>query len=98
MMQATRDFTSKDSFATDLMYEMYDGDSAFSCAKDTGSCLASAIAWIGSVAALDAACPATFGLTCAGALIAHGVLGGNAALQCSAAIGTCSSGPRPELQ
>lgn len=92
LMQATREFTSEDDYAPSLMY---DGDSSFDCARGTGSCLVAAIAWVGSVATLNAACPATFGLTCAGALIAHGILGGYAAMECSAAIGTCSSGPRP---
>jgi hypothetical protein len=91
-MQATRDFTSKDNSAIFMMYE---GDTAFECARDGASCLVAAIAWVGSVAALDADCPVTFGLTCAGALIAHGILGGHTALQCSNAIGTCSNDPRP---
>lgn len=93
LMKATRDFTSKDTFGNYLIYE---GDTAFDCAKATGSCAVAAISWVGSVAALDAACPATFGLTCAGALIAHGVLGGYAAMECSSAIGTCSNDPKPK--
>lgn len=95
LMRATQDFTSKDNFGNFLEWE---GDSAYACAKGTGACMVAAIAWVGSVSILSASCPATFGLTCAGALIAQGVLGGYAAMECADAIGTCSSGPNPYVK
>jgi hypothetical protein len=65
------------------------------CIIAAGNCILAIAAYVGSVAALIAACPETVGATCLAALLLHPVFGVMVAAKCADAMQKCNISPPP---